>query len=706
MKQVLALLLIALTLVVAFAVLTGGDNEDQPPLPPVTNGTQYRGTIGVLLPNDSVVGSEVRNGIDTAYLLQDAATRPSLVYLNSTKDIPSDLTAVITVTDAVSEGWDGVPGSAGSVHLAVASPGYAAFAPDDVVTFSTPPYYEVSSLRSLLRQHDVIGVLGPDTSYTTAYIQALEGSVSGRVVSGTYSSASGEFASLRSLLDQKPSLLVITGGSDVPAVVAKAREFGLTGPVLVSSWVGEDAAVTNDARMEGVYTAKRMSDISSHPFYNVYAARFDTSASVYAAEGYDVMMTLSRLVPQSNGNAVYISGWYMGKTYEGAAGSYEFDVSGCGRILMQIAQFRSGAVVPVDTYAPPPSEVVIGVYGNAEVVRGASVAAELVNTASQIDLPGAATSGISGIYGAKVRILPLETGSPVPDEVVAVVGDLSGVVTNRPSVQTVSGGAGSLPGSWSVSLVPREEEGFVQLLDILDVRKGYGAGYGNVTLLSPAGHVPSPSVVSAMESHGYTVGQVSYSLPLSEMAAVDLVSGLNCSGGVIVSFPRDAEDLTVLLDAARKTKSLPSVWYVAGDVILGDPKIVQSVLVYDYLTASDIWSQELTKSNPLVRDVSLFYAKTLPGQTMTGVSARSFEAVVMLADAMSVSGSTTPAAVGSALKSVQYSSDQSIFSGNGISFDESGAVVGPETMLLQSQGGTTRIIVGTGDLISVTERQM
>ncbi|MDV0443978.1 hypothetical protein [Methanorbis rubei] len=704
MKQVVALLLIALTLVVAFAVLTGGGGDEVQPPTPVIDPPQHRETIGVLLPTDSVVGTQVRNGIDTAYLLQDAATRPSLVYLNSTEDVPSDMVAVITATDSVSEEWDAALGSSNIVHLAVASPGYATVAPDGVVTFSTPPYYEVASLKSLLRQHDAIAVLGPDNSYTAAYIQALEDSVSGRVVSGTYSSPSGELASLRSLLDQKPGLLIVTGGSDVPAIVAKARELGLTGPVLVSSWVGEDAGTMNDSRMEGVYTAKRISDISSHPFYNVYSVRFDTSASVYAAEGYDAMMTLSRLVPQSNGNTVYISGWYMDKTYEGAAGSYEFDISGCGRILMQIAQFRSGSVVLVDTYAPPPSEVVIGVYGNVEVVRGATAAAEFINTANQIALPGAATSGISGIYGAKVRILPLESGSPVPSDVVAVMGDLSGVVTNRPAVQTVSGSE-YRAGDWSVSLSPDEEAGIAQLVTVLDARKSYGHST-NITVLAPEGFVLPSSAASLLEEHGYSVETVSYSLPLTKAGADALFSGQTRPGEVILSFPDGADDLTLLLDAARMSNSLPSVWYVAGDTILGDPKVVQSVLIYDYLTASDIWSSELGKSKPVIRDVSLFYSKVHPGQSMTGVSARSFEAVVMLADAMSVSGSTTPAAVGSALKNLRYSADQSIFSGSGISFDELGNAVGPNTMLLQSQGGITRVVLGAGDLISAAERQM
>ncbi|HJK47404.1 MAG TPA: hypothetical protein O0X81_00620 [Methanocorpusculum sp.] len=702
MKQVVALLLVALSLVILFAVFTGGGNNEPDPLPPITNVTKYNGTIGVILPSNSTIGEQVRNGIDTAYLLQDTKTRPSLVYLDS-EDLTSlpALDAVITATDEISETWDAQTDMRGTVHVAVASPGYAASAPDGVVTFSTPPYYEIESMQSLLQQHDVIGVLGPDNAYTAAYIHDLKDATGSRIISGIVSSSSGEIVSLRSLLVQNPSLLIITGGEDVPNIVAKAREFGLTGPIMVSSWIGEDATIANDSRMEGVYTAKRMSDISSHPFYNVYQARFGTTGSIYAAEGYDAMMTLCRLVPQSNGSTQYVSSWYLGKNYEGAAGSYEFDDDGCGRILMQIAQFQSGSVVPVDTYVRPPSEVIIGVYGNDEVVRGAVAGAELVNSASTVGLPGASTSGISGLYGAKVSILPLVAGYPMPENVTAVIGDLSGVVTDLPGVHTVS--KNWVPDGWSVSLAPDANAGFSLFLDSVDERRGYGTPLNNVTILHPDNTQPPAGTISTLENRGYHVSVVPYSLPLSETEAVALMAGLSCTGQVLVSLPDSAADLTILLAGARQTGSIPAFWYVSGDVILGDPALVQSTLIYDSLIGSDIWSSELGKSKPLVREVSLFYSSVYPGKSMTGVSARSFEAVVMLADAMSVSGSTAPSSVGSALKTLNYSADQSIFFGDGVSFDASGVAVGPETMLLQVQSGTTRIISSSADLRLMTK---
>ncbi len=706
MKQVFALLILALALVVAFAVFTGMPGPVGEQQPNVSTGS-YQGTIGVVVPDtadESVTA--VKQGMDIAYQTLDSKLRPHIVYLNAT-DVRSasdgelpEMVAVVTVTDDVSRMWDAVHPSFSAVRVSVAAPGYAATAPDGVISLSTPPFYEVSSLRSLLGEHDVIAVFGPDTAYTRQYIEALGSVTSSRIISDVYSETAGWGVQLRSLLSQNPKLLVLTGGTGVPDIVAKAREFGLTGPVLLSSWTLENPSVVADPRMEGGYAALRVSSTDTHPFYEIYATKYSTNASLYAAEGYDAIVTLARLIPASEGNPAYISGWYMGKSYEGAAGSYVFDSEGTGRVLMQVGQFRSGSIVPVDRYVRPPSEIIIGVYGNAEVVRGAAAAAELINGAYSLNLPGASTSGISGLYGAKVVVRSLSYGTPVPDNVSAVVGDLRGVRMNLPAVHTAAGEVSS--GSWLVSLSPDQIAGFSSFLDLVTERRSYDASLQNVTILYPESVRPPAEMVRVLEEKSYAVEQVSYSLPLSESEAVAVFSDLNCSGQILISIPDSAHDLSLFLSASQTCGQIPAFWYVFGDVILGDPKVVQSTLVYDSLISADVWSQELGKSNPLIKEVSLFYSKVLPGSSMTGVSARAFAGVVVLADAMSVSGSTDADAVGSALKSLRYSADESIFSGDGIAFDEAGGVVGPETMVLQMQSGTPRIISSGSALQTVS----
>lgn len=139
----------------------------------------------------------------------------------------------------------------------------------------------------------------------------------------------------------------------------------------------------------------------------------------------------------------------------------------------------------------------------------------------------------------------------------AVVGDLTGVVTNLPAVHTISGGRAPEE-VWSVSFVPDADAGVSSFLDIVDGRRGYGPTLDNVTVLYPEGTVPPLSMLSALEGHGYRVSQVSYTLPLTEDTAAVVMSGLNCSGQVLVSLPAGAEDLTVLLAGSRQTGSVPA----------------------------------------------------------------------------------------------------------------------------------------------------
>ena len=139
-------------------------------------------------------------------------------------------------------------------------------------------------------------------------------------------------------------------------------------------------------------------------------------------------------------------------------------------------------------------------YWYDEGVRGAVAGAELVTSASTVGLPGASTSGISGLYGAKVSILPLVAGYPVPENVTAVVGDLSGVVTDLPGVHTVS--KNWIPDGWSVSLAPDANAGFSLFLDSVDERRGYGTPLHNVTILHPGNTQPSAGTISTLENRG------------------------------------------------------------------------------------------------------------------------------------------------------------------------------------------------------------
>lgn len=700
MKRFLFLLLIALSLVLIFFAIS--EVPDAPVIEPDTPDVPvYTGKVAVILPDtgqDTNISHQVKNGIVIAAQTLDPKNLPEIQYYTITESLSlsdaalSEFIAVITVTGSVSRIWDKEKSSYKGMRMALAAPGYAEESPNDVVTFSTPPFYEVSSLRSLFDEHDIIAVFGPETTYTNQYIHALSSQSSGRVVSSTYTDESYRASLLKALLAENPKLLIITGGDYVPELARMAREFGLTGPVLVSSWSSDDPNISKDPRMEGVYTALRISDTENHPFSRLYENRFGTEASVYAAEGYDALITLSRLIPSSYGSSSYVLGWYMGKTYSGAAGSYIFDTDGTARVLMQIAQIHSGEIEPVTTYVRPPEEIVIGVYGNDEVVRGAKAAAEFVNSANTLNLPGASFSGISGLYGAKIRILQLT--DDVPSEIDAVIGDLSVLdskIMRVPLVQTVS--TLSHNHLKTISFSPNETAGVDEYLSYFDKRRSFERPYTVVVLTSDE---LSDELISVIRGHSYEPLIISYQ-NLSEEKIISSLTEMEVERPIIISMQKSGADLlklhSLVVDAGLSLEG----WYVLGDTVLGDPKSVQNSLIYENFVAGDIWSNDLLSLNPLSKEVSAYYSKVNSGHTMTGVSARSFMAVVMLADAFNIAGSTDYDAVSSALTSLVYDRYETIFFGDEIRFDSSGDLVDTPTRLLQIRTDNARV-VGLGTM--------
>lgn len=698
MKQVFVLLLIALTLVVAFAFLTGDSPSNPDPIVPNTTGNgTYAGTVAVILPgNEENISRQVRNAVSIAGLSVEAGTFPSVLYYTLAEsaslgsDAFSDIIAVITVTDNVSKVWDETFPSYSGMRLAICSPGYAAESSSgNIITLSTPPFYEVSSLRSLFAEHDLIAVFGPDTSYTNQYVSALDSQINAKVIHAAYSDEETREAVLRTLLSNNPNLLVLTDIDAAPELVETARESGITGPILVSSWAADDPNIRADQRMEGVYTSLRVADTASHPFYEIYELRFDDEASVYAAEAYDAFVTLSRLIPQSGGNSAYLIGWYIGKAYEGAAGSYIFDSDGIGRVAMQISQFRSGDVIPVVSYNKPPEEIVIGVYGNAETLRGANVAAEFVNTINSLNLPGASSAGISGLYGAKVLVQQISEGEEIPNGVHAVIGDLENAAASLPSVQTSSTFSKEIS---SISLSPAQNLSAEEFLTGYDSRHNYDGKPYNILVLVPEGTEIPGNLSSVISSHNYVPEIYFYQLPISSGNISALLFDADKNKTIVFSVQETVRDVPVLAAGVKAAGITYDGWFVFGDAVLGDYGAAVNIMTLEYYTSGDLWSADLQNSREVAKDVASYYTNMYPGRSMTGISARSFMAVVLLSDAFSIAGSTDPEAVISALRNLNYPSESSIFFGDGIRFDASGNLLDADTKLVQIISGRARTV--------------
>jgi branched-chain amino acid transport system substrate-binding protein len=102
----------------------------------------------------------------------------------------------------------------------------------------------------------------------------------------------------------------------------------------------------------------------------------------------------------------------------------------------------------------------------------------------------------------------------------------------------------------------------------------------------------------------------------------------------------------------------------------------------DYIITRDVWSLDLARSNPLIRQVNdLMQARYK--LNFTGNSARSFTGLMTLADAINRAASTEPEAIRKALSTTDIAGNKTIMPWKGIKFDATGQNINGAGILVQ-----------------------
>lgn len=102
----------------------------------------------------------------------------------------------------------------------------------------------------------------------------------------------------------------------------------------------------------------------------------------------------------------------------------------------------------------------------------------------------------------------------------------------------------------------------------------------------------------------------------------------------------------------------------------------------DYIITREVWSLDLAKNNPLIKQVNdLFRERNKIN--FTGNSARTFTGLMTLADAINRAGSTNPEAIRGALASTNIGADRIIMPWKGIQFDKNGQNIHGSGILVQ-----------------------
>ena len=102
----------------------------------------------------------------------------------------------------------------------------------------------------------------------------------------------------------------------------------------------------------------------------------------------------------------------------------------------------------------------------------------------------------------------------------------------------------------------------------------------------------------------------------------------------------------------------------------------------DYVITRDVWSLDLAKKNPLIKQVNDLYFERNKAN-FTGNSSRTFTGLMTLADAINRAGSTEPEAIRKALTKTNIPGNKLIMPWKGVKFDDKGQNVYGSGILVQ-----------------------
>jgi branched-chain amino acid transport system substrate-binding protein len=328
-----------------------------------------------------------------------------------------------------------------------------------------------------------------------------------------------------------------------------------------------------------------------------------------------------------------------------------------------------------------------------EALQGAQLAGELVNDAVTVPLPLGPGTGLPGLGGARLRIVPADTGGEpergatdaarlVSAQGVAAllnVGDTQVTAaaserTERIGVPFVDAGAPAeflteRGMDWFFRTGPTDRMLGEQLLSMLQRTTGGATGRLAIVRSSDAsGTDMSAALESLAREGGYdVVADVSLTAG-GAPAAVDHLR--QAAPDAIIAATTQPADATALLNGFSSRGWHPPVTMAMGAgfaqrAVLGDIADAAGVL------RSGSWSEELVSRNPVVGQVAGLYKRRFGG-SMTETAAKAFTATLTLAQAIDAAGSSDAADVRAALMALDVPGRDTIMPWDGIEFDETG----------------------------------
>lgn len=350
----------------------------------------------------------------------------------------------------------------------------------------------------------------------------------------------------------------------------------------------------------------------------------------------------------------------------------------------------------------------------AELKNALELAVDVINNGAKVPgLPFAAGGGLPNLKGAKIKLVFADhQGNPQTgateaerlisqEKVVAIIGSYFSNVTATASQVSERYGVPFLnPESSSASLTGRGFKWFFRttphddlfvhnmfsFLKELEAKKGVKIGsiatfnentlWGNETTKLQAKLGPD---------NGYNlVKQVTY--PAKSTQLTSEVQTLKAASPSVVMQSSYLGDALLSMKTYKELGFSPDM-ILANNAGFTDTEFIRTLgKDAEYVITREVWSLDLAKSNPLIKQVNdLFNSRYKIN--FTGNSSRSFTGMMVLADAINRAGSTEPEAIRKALAATDIKGEQLIMPWTGVKFDQTGQNTLGRGILVQIIGG-------------------
>ena len=385
--------------------------------------------------------------------------------------------------------------------------------------------------------------------------------------------------------------------------------------------------------------------------------------------------------------------------------------------------YRLGLALAVALLAAGPAlaeDVKVGaVYplsGNAanagkSTLDAVNLAVELVNGSypELAALPSVGKGGLSNLGGAKIQLLSADhQGKPeegqsqtlrliTQEHVVAMIGAYHSnvsftatAVSERQGIPFVVGDSvakniTSRGFKWLVRVTPIASDFAKNYMEYLADMKKAGHKVDTVAVVNENtdyGTSVGGTVVEQAKSHGFeVVAQIPYNANSTDVSAQVLqLKEKNPDCVIFITYTSDA----ILYMKTLKNLNYQPPMIIGDDAGFADPSFLPAVgdIAQGVMNRS-AWA--VGKPGSVTARINELF-KTKTGRELDDTSARSMQAMLVLADAINRAGSTAPDKIMAALRATDLKPDQIIMGYRGVKFDEIGENALAATYLVQLQG--------------------